>query len=158
MRNTKEWTEKDELFPNRFLLFKLLTRRRSQSKEAIPPTTPALMTPIMDKPTWPTAPPALLLPEDPEDLDIPVAAAPLTVRDGIPFPTHSSLYVARSLWMAAGSSEEGDKPTTQLMQVWIPLRFVNEQMQAAENVQPVTVRKTSAHWPWHAGGKMSMLD
>jgi hypothetical protein len=55
------------------------------------------MTPIMDKPTWPTAPPALLLPDDPEDLDIPVATALLTVRDGIPFPTHSSLYAVDRL-------------------------------------------------------------
>jgi len=131
--------------PDCFLLFPLLPRRRAQSKEAIPPTTPALTTPIMDKPTWPTAPPALLLPEDPEDLDVPVATAPPTVRDGIPFPTHSGLYVSRLLWMAAGSSWEGDESTEQLMQVWIPLRFVNEQMQAAENVQSVRVLKTAAH-------------
>src|SRR5882762_7443113 len=57
--------------------------------------------------------------------------------------------LARSLWMAAGSSEEGDKPTTQLMQVWIPLRFVNEQMQAAENVQPLANQRVRCRMYLH---------
>lgn len=147
-RNTKpkEWTGKKKSFsPHHFLLFTLLPSRRSQSKAAIPPTTPAPTTPIMDKPTR-LAPPNLVLLED-----APVGDAAPSVSGWAFRPAQSELYESRTLWPTAWRSAEGLWLTIQLIQVWIPLRLVVVHTHA-KVVQAPTESKLEEHWLWHGPG------
>jgi len=117
----------------------------TQSQAAIPPTTPAPITPTIDMPTFLAAPVALGL------LEVLLAALPPSVREGTPCPAQSVLYVFKTFWPTDCSEAEGAEFTIQLMQVWIPSRFEVVQMQV-KDVQAETVLMTEVHWLWHAGG------